>query len=298
MYEAKAAQSSYACYDIRHDTHSVERLGLAGDLARALRGSEIEVHYQPKADAKSRVIVGVEALVRWRHPQRGMMQPAEFISVAEQAGLGRALTQKVLAISLAQLRGWHQQGLALDLAVNTTVADLQDAEFPAKVSALLAEHQIKPEALILEITETMLLADPVRVSDVLGRLGELGISLSLDDFGTGYSSLTHLKVLPVGEVKIDRSFIARMTSDRVDAAIVHATIALAHDIGIRVVAEGIEDEATWASLVACGCELIQGYALSRPLPADQLPALLLAQRGWEPKTPDRRRHRPTLYSGL
>ncbi|HEY2767028.1 MAG TPA: EAL domain-containing protein [Solirubrobacteraceae bacterium] len=282
MYDAKAARSGYACYARERDKHSLERLTLAGELSRALEAGEIEAHFQPKALADSGTIVGVEALVRWRHPERGLIGPAEFVTVAEQAGLGRALTRRMLELALGQLRRWRDTGLAIHVAVNTTVADLQDTQFPAEVAELLAKHGLPPEALMLEVTENMVLADPVRVGDVLAQLGELGLGLSLDDFGTGFSSLAHLKALPVGEVKIDRSFVGRMTTDTVDAAIVQATIQLAHSIGIRVVAEGIEDEETWRSLVANHCEMVQGYALSRPLPADELDGLLRAKPSLAP----------------
>jgi len=276
MYEAKTAQSGRACYARERDHHSLERLTLASELSHALETGEIEAHFQPKADASSRRIVGVEALVRWRHPTRGLIGPGEFVTVAEQTGLGRALTRKMLDLALTQVKAWREAGLDLHVAVNTTVADLQDTQFPAEVAATLAAHGLPPEVLVLEVTENMVLADPVRVGDVLAQLGELGLGLSLDDFGTGYSSLTHLKALPVGEVKIDRSFVGRMTTDPVDAAIVEATIQLAHSIGIRVVAEGIEDQMTWTSLVANHCELVQGYALSKPLPAAELEELLRA----------------------
>jgi diguanylate cyclase (GGDEF)-like protein len=285
MYEAKTAQSGRACYARERDKHSLERLTLAGELSHALESGEIEAHYQPKADAGSHKIVGAEALVRWRHPTRGLIPPVEFVTVAEQAGLGRALTRRMLELALSQVKAWREAGLDLHVAVNTTVADLQDTRFPDEVAAMLGAHGLPPEALVLEVTENMVLADPVRVGDVLARLGELGLGLSLDDFGTGYSSLTHLKALPVGEVKIDRSFVARMTSDPVDAAIVQATIQLAHSIGIRVVAEGIEDETTWSSLAASHCELVQGYALSRPLPAAELEELLRAEPIPSPPAP-------------
>jgi diguanylate cyclase (GGDEF)-like protein len=276
MYDAKTAHSGRACYARERDNHSLERLTLASELSQALETGEIEAHFQPKADASSHRIVGVEALVRWRHPTRGMIPPAEFVTLAEQAGLGRALTRRMLELALSQIKVWRDSGLDLHVAVNTTVADLQDTQFPEEVAAMLATYDLAPEVLVLEVTENMVLADPVRVGDVLAQLGELGLGLSLDDFGTGYSSLTHLKALPVGEVKIDRSFVGRMTSDPVDAAIVEATIRLAHSIGIRVVAEGIEDQQTWSSLVDNRCELVQGYALSRPLPAAELEQLLRA----------------------
>jgi diguanylate cyclase (GGDEF)-like protein len=277
MYDAKSNQSGRACYASERDQHSLERLTLAGEIARALDSEEIEAHFQPKADASSGRIVGVEALVRWRHPERGLIGPGDFVGVAEQAGLGRALTRKMLELSLSQVKAWREGGLDLHVAVNTTVADLLDAGFPAEVARMLDEYDLPAEALVLEVTENMVLSDPVRIGDVLAQLGELGLGLSLDDFGTGYSSLTHLKSLPVGEVKIDRSFVGRMTSDPVDAAIVEATIRLAHSIGSRVVAEGIEDHVTWSSLVANRCELVQGYALSRPLPAAALEQLLHAE---------------------
>jgi diguanylate cyclase (GGDEF)-like protein len=277
MYEAKGTQSGRACYASERDKHSLQRLTLAGELSRALENGEIEAHFQPKADASSGKIVGVEALARWSHPERGMIPPDQFIAVAEQAGLGRELTRRMLDLALTQAKAWREDGLDLHVAVNTTVGDLLDTHFPDEVAALLATYGLPPEVLVLEVTENMVLADPVRIGDILARLGELGLGLSLDDFGTGYSSLTHLKALPVGEVKIDRSFVARMTTDPVDAAIVEATIQLAHSIGSRVVAEGIEDRVTWSSLVHNQCELVQGYALSRPLPAAELEQLLRAE---------------------
>ncbi|HTA12127.1 MAG TPA: aminotransferase class I/II-fold pyridoxal phosphate-dependent enzyme [Solirubrobacteraceae bacterium] len=277
MYEAKSSQSGRACYASERDQHSLERLTLAGELSRALEGEEIEAYFQPKADASSGRIVGVEALARWCHPERGMIPPDQFIAVAEQAGLGRALTRRMLELALTQARAWREEGLDLHVAVNTTVGDLLDAHFPNEVAATLEAHGLPPEVLVLEVTENMVLSDPLRIGDILAQLGELGLGLSLDDFGTGYSSLAHLKSLPVGEVKIDRSFVGRMTSDPVDAAIVEATIQLAHSIGSRVVAEGIEDQTTWSSLVANRCELVQGYALSRPLPAAELAELLRAE---------------------
>jgi len=274
MYEAKAAQSGHAFYAGEHDHHSRERLSLAGELSVGLRKGQIEAYFQPKALVGSGRIVGLEALARWRHPSRGLIGPAEFLDVAEQAGLGPALTRRMFGLALGQLRIWRDLGLDLHVAVNTTVADLQDAQFPSTVAAALAAHGLPPEALVLEVTETSVFADPVRVGDVLARLGELGVGLSLDDFGTGFSSLTHLKLLPVGEVKIDRSFVSNMTRDAVDAGIVRATIQLAHTIGVRVVAEGVEDQDTWDALQSEGCDVVQGYAISPPALADDLFGLL------------------------
>jgi diguanylate cyclase len=274
MYQAKAARDRYAFYSRERDTNSRERLALASELAGALEHGGIEVHFQPKAITSTREIIGIEALVRWRRADGGLLAPVHFIGVAEHAGLSRALTRNVLELALAQLAIWRRAGYPLHVAINTTVADLLDAGFPSEVATALAAHGLPPEVLILEVTETSVLSDPGRIRDVLGELGELGVKLSLDDFGTGYSSLTHLRTLPVGEVKLDRSFVAGMCTDVIDRAIVHATIELAHRLGIEVVAEGVEDERTWDALAALGCEYLQGYALSRPVPAEELTALL------------------------
>jgi diguanylate cyclase (GGDEF)-like protein len=270
MYHAKAAHSGYEFYERVHDTNSQGRLVLAADLAKALEHGGIVIHFQPQADCVSRRIVGAEALVRLQLPGGRLVPPLEFLAAAEHAGLSRSLTRKVLDLALDQLAIWRAAGHELHLAVNTTVSDLLDARFPGEVAAALAARGLPPDALILELTETSILSDPQRIGDVLARLGELGIGLSLDDFGTGYSSLTHLKWLPISEVKIDRSFAANMCNDATDAAIVDATIELAHKLGIRVVAEGVEDAATWTALQALECDLIQGYILSRPVTAAEL----------------------------
>jgi diguanylate cyclase len=271
MYQAKTSRSGYEFYASDRDTHSRERLALAAELARALESGEgIEVHYQPKAEAVSRRIVGVEALVRWRRDDGRLIQPVEFVGAAEHAGLSRALTRRVLELALDDLRAWRAAGHELHVAVNTTVADLLDMNFPAEVADALTARGLPADALILEVTESSVLSDPTRIGNVLARLGELGIGLALDDFGTGYSSLTHLKLLPVREVKIDRSFVRRMCTDSTDAAIVYAMIQLAGKLGIRVVAEGVEDEQTWAALNELGCQLIQGYALGPPVPPAEL----------------------------
>jgi diguanylate cyclase (GGDEF)-like protein len=283
MYEAKVARKGYEFYAKERDTNSPERLSLAAELAKAIEGDGLEVHFQPKADARSRRIIGVEALVRWRREDGRQVPPAEFVGAAEHAGLSRALTRRVLGIALDQLATWRGAGHELHVAVNTTVADLLDVEFPGEVAQALATRGLPSDALTLEVTESSVMADPGRIGNVLAQLGELGISLSLDDFGTGYSSLTHLRSLPVGEVKIDRSFVAGMSVEPTDAAIVYATIQLAHKLGLRVVAEGVEDEQTWETLRELDCELIQGYALSRPVPAAALEAQLNA-RSAEKKT--------------
>ncbi len=274
MYQAKASRSGYEFYASEQDTNSQARLSLAAELATALEDDGIVVYFQPQADAQSRRITSVEALVRLRLPDGRLVPPLEFLVAAEQAGLSRALTRKVAGIALDQLSVWRAAGHDLSLAVNTTVADLLDDRFPGEVAAALEARGLPPSALVLEVTESSVLSDPKRIGSVLAQLTELGIGISLDDFGTGYSSLTHLKSLPVCELKLDRSFVAQMRTDATDAAIVSATIELARKLGIRVVAEGVEDEPTWTALNALGCERIQGYLLSRPVPPAEIERLM------------------------
>jgi diguanylate cyclase (GGDEF)-like protein len=278
MYQAKTSRDRYDFYARERDTHSLERLALAAELAAALSSNAIEVHYQPKADARTRRIVGVEALARWRRADGRLAPPSEFVGPAEHAGLSRELTRRVVELALAQLRRWRDAGYDLQMAVNTTVADLLDTTFPDEIEAALARHGLPAEALVLEVTESSVLADPDRIGAVMQRLCELGVELSLDDFGTGYSSLAHLKALPVGELKIDRSFVSRMCSDATDAAIVYALIQLARKLDIRLVAEGVEDRWTLDALRVLDCDLIQGYLISRPLPAPEIESQLESQR--------------------
>ena len=205
---------------------------------------------------------------------QGLLLPDVFIPLAETTGLIRALTRRVLGLALSQCLVWRAAGFDLHVSVNFAVADLLDVDLPAEVAADLERHQLPPAALHIEVTENAVFTDPVRIGDVLKRLDQLGIGLALDDFGTGFSSLGHLKSLPVGEIKIDRSFVTAMISDRADSAIVHATIQLAHQLGKTVVAEGVEDRETWKLLEAAGCQFVQGFTLSGPVPADQLAPLL------------------------
>ena len=281
------------------DTHSRDRLALAAELERAVDSDEIELYFQPKADLGTGRIVGVEALARWQHPVHGLLLPEVFIPLAETTGLIRALTRKVMDLALTQCAAWRAAGLDLHVSVNFAVADLLDVDLPVQVAAALERHHLPPAALIVEVTESAVFTDPVRIRDVLVRLDRLGVGLSLDDFGTGFSSLGHLKSLPVGEIKIDRSFVAAMASNAADSAIVNTTIQLAHRLGKRVVAEGVEDQETWQLLAAAGCHLVQGYALSRPLPAAQLAPLLdeLAARRPVDITLYRTRPRPELSRG-
>jgi EAL domain-containing protein (putative c-di-GMP-specific phosphodiesterase class I) len=212
--------------------------------------------------------------VRWRHPRRGLLAPAAFVALAEQAGLMRSLTRIVIADALAACRGWEDAGHHLSVSVNVSFTDLLDTGFPLEVAAALAEHGIDGGRLTLEVTESSIMSDAKRIGRVLAHLSELGVCISLDDFGTGFSSLTHLGTLPVNEVKIDRSFVARMGSEAIANAIVRSTIGLAHNLEMCVVAEGVEDDATWDALDELDCEFIQGYHLSRPLPPCEVEAFL------------------------
>jgi diguanylate cyclase (GGDEF)-like protein len=276
LYQAKRARSGAEIYDPSRDTHSRAHLSLANELKEALAHEEISVHFQPKTDVESGRVTGLEALARWDHPDHGAVPPTTFVPVAEQAGLSRALTTRILNIALEQCAGWRAGGRDLHVAINATVADLVDIDFPDQVAGALATHEVPPEALMIEITEVSVLSDPERISAILSRLKEIGVRLSLDDFGTGYSSLTHLRTLPVDEVKIDRSFVFNMTTDTKDLAIVLATIRLAETLEISVVAEGVEDEQTWHRLADAGCSTIQGYVVSPPVPVSEVEALLIA----------------------
>jgi diguanylate cyclase (GGDEF)-like protein len=277
MYQAKATHTGHDVYAPDRHTDSRDALQLASELPQAIVGGEMELHFQPKAKSTTGHIVGMEALVRWNHPQRGLLAPAIFVPLAEQSGLMRELTRTVMAGSLAACRRWREAGHDLNVSVNVSFSDLLDTHFPAEVAAALVVERMDPASLIIEVTESAIMADASRVTDVLQRLSELGISISLDDFGTGYSSLTHLRTLPVGEIKIDRTFVAGMRVEPTDEAIVRSTIQLAHNLGMRVVAEGVEDDETWCSLTALGCDRIQGYYLSRPMPSADVEAFLVAR---------------------
>jgi diguanylate cyclase (GGDEF)-like protein len=274
MYVAKDAHAGTAIYDSEQDTSDAARLALAGELRRAIENEELVVYFQPKAELESGRIVGAEALVRWQHPERGFIPPNEFVPIAERTGLIKPLSRYVVASALRQCQAWNATGLELHVAVNLTIPDLLDLELPDRIAALLTETGVRPEQLELEITETTILADPFRVRRVLSRLNEMGLRLAIDDFGTGYSSLAYLKSLPVQTIKIDRSFVMGMCEDASDATIVRSTIDLGRNLGLRVVAEGVESQEVWDALLADGCSLAQGYFIGRPAPAEELTVLL------------------------
>ena len=266
------------------DDSSPLRLAMTGELRRAIERSELVVQYQPQVDLRRGVVRGAEALVRWRHPTRGFLGPDAFLAAAEQGGLMRNLTRYVLDESLQQVRAWRNAGLELDLAINVSGRDLADARFPEEVAQALAEHGVDPSWLELEITESVLLSDRVRASRMLERLVDQGVRIAIDDFGVGYSSLGQLKNLPAHVLKIDRSFVSSMESDRSDEAIVNSTIELAHRLGLRVIAEGVETPEHLFRLRAAGCDLGQGHLFGRPLAGcDIVPTARALRSAWEPE---------------
>ncbi|MBD0291554.1 MAG: EAL domain-containing protein, partial [Thermoleophilia bacterium] len=266
MYVAKAAHRPFAVYDAAHDVNSASRLRVIAELRRAIDERELTLYYQPKERLETGDVVGVEALVRWNHPERGLLPPSEFVPLAQHTNLIRPLTLFVLEAALEQCRAWKDDRLSLRVAVNLSARSLLDADLAVDVERLLARLDLEPDVLELEITETMIMADPARAAAILGDLNALGVRIAIDDFGTGYSSLAYLSGLPVDEIKIDRSFVAAMGENASDAAIVRSTIDLGRNLGLGVVAEGVETEDVWRALRELGCDAAQGYFLSRPVP--------------------------------
>jgi len=269
MQQAKKTNKDYVFYAAEHDAHSARRLSLAGELRHAIEHGELVLHYQGKIDVPSGRVRGAEALVRWMHPTRGMVRPDEFITLAEQTGLIRPLSEWVMTEALRQSAAWRQVGVALPIAVNLSPRNLHDAELVYKLDQLLAAVRADVNWLEVEITEGAVMEDPDGALNILARLSEMGILLYIDDFGTGYSSLGYLKKLPVDAVKIDKSFVIDMLNSPDSAAIVRSTIDLAHDLDLKVVAEGVEQEAVLDKLALLGCDMAQGYYFSKPLPAGQ-----------------------------
>ena len=268
MYAAKDAQSGCKLYAAELDHHSVRRLSLMGDLTRALSAGELVVHYQPIISADDFSLQGAEGLVRWEHPEHGLLAPGAFIESVEQTPIIHPLTLVVLERSIEQCAQWHRDGRNLFVSVNLSVRNLHNPSLPDDIAALLAKYGLDPSGLKLEITESMIMADPALVMTTIAKLNALGVRLSVDDFGTGFSSLGYLKDLPIDELKIDRSFISPMLTSESDLIIVRSTINLGHDLGLHVVAEGVEDAATLMQLSSLGCDFVQGYHVSKPLPPD------------------------------
>lgn len=294
MYEAKEFSAGVIAYQPKRADAAPTRLALLGELRRALDGGEFVLHYQPKVSLANGRLEGVEALIRWEHPTRGLLSPAEFIPIAETTGLITRLTMVVLDLALAQVSAWARTGLTVQVAVNLSARCLHDPALPDRVSAALARHGVPAQLLRLEITESMLMADPDRALVILRALAADGIRLSLDDFGTGYSSMSYLRQLPVDELKIDRSFVLDMTGQPNDKVLVRTAVDLAHNLGLAVVAEGVEDARTLTALHDLHCDTVQGYHLGRPMPAGQLNEWIAERKLTSPAVPTQRKQ-PVMY---
>jgi diguanylate cyclase (GGDEF)-like protein len=284
LYHAKLERDRVSVFSPAFDVNTVERLQLLADLRAAISTGQLGVAYQPQLDLRTREVVGVEALIRWHHPDRGAVPPDEFIPLAENSGLIGELTTYVLDTALSALAAWRAAGHELRLAVNLSARHLSDLALPRQVREALRRHQVPADSLVLEVTETAILSDPVRVDAVITALRALGVGLAVDDYGTGHASLSYLKRLRIDELKVDRSYVSDMGRDHHDFVIVRSTIALARDLGLRVIAEGIEEEATAVALEQLGCAIGQGYHLGRPTAPAAISALLA--RGAEVTRPD------------
>jgi diguanylate cyclase (GGDEF)-like protein len=267
MYAAKEAQTEYKIYTAEQNQHSKHRLGVLSGIRHALVQDEIVVHYQPIIDLDQMRVRGAEGLVRWQHPEHGLIPPGAFVQTVEQTGLIGPLTRHVLERSIAECAEWRKDGREMSVAVNLSVRNLLDRDLPREIERLLDVYGLPAEALQLEITESMIMSDPERALATVTRLSGLGARLSVDDFGTGYSSLANLRKMPIDELKIDRSFVSPMMHNESDLIIVRSTINLGHDLGLNVIAEGVEDNPTLEQLAVFGCDLAQGYHVSRPMPA-------------------------------
>jgi len=273
---ARRTRNALVTYEPGFD-QSPARLSLLGELRRAVEGNQLVLYYQPKLDLRSGEPAYVEALVRWIHPTRGFVPPDEFIPFAEQTGYIRVLTQWVVDAALRQCAAWQARGIGLRMCINVSARDLLSDDLPTRLAALLEELALDPGLVWLEITESAIMDDPVRAEQTIAALDALGLHLSIDDFGTGYSSLAYLKRLPVDELKIDKSFVLAMDRDENDATIVRSTIELGHNLGLSVVAEGVDSAASLAMLTDWGCEVAQGFHICRPLPPAELEAWLASE---------------------
>jgi diguanylate cyclase (GGDEF)-like protein len=268
MYAAKRARSGQAVFDPSYDEYRQEHLSLLSELRRAIRDGQLVLYYQPKVDLRRRCVTGVEALLRWAHPTRGMVPPGEFVPFAEQTGFIKELTGWALGRALDDSRSWTAEGVCVRISINISARDL-GREFPEALGQRLRALDVPPGSICLEITESALMENPDHAQEILSQLHELGVALSIDDYGTGYASLAYLKNFPVDEIKIDRVFIKTMAVSRSDSAIVRSTIDLAHELGLVVVAEGVEERSDLDLLAAMDCDFVQGYHVSRPLPAGE-----------------------------
>jgi diguanylate cyclase (GGDEF)-like protein len=279
LHQTRETRQQIKVYDAKNDTNTVERLSLINDFKVAVSGNQLELHYQPKMTLKSGIITHMEALVRWRHPNLGLIPPDNFIPIAEQTGQINELTGWVLLTAIDQYNHWLALGMDINIAVNISAENFRDPAFFDFVCKSLRNAHVDPKKITLEVTESAVVDDPASAIELLKRFKDLGIYLSIDDYGTGYSSLAQLKQLPVHELKIDKSFVQRLEKDVDDQIIVRSTIELAHNMGLTVVAEGIEDQFALDWLKQHGCEKAQGYYISRPKPASELTSWLIQQKG-------------------
>jgi diguanylate cyclase (GGDEF)-like protein len=278
LLQAKEQSTVAVLYQASHDADHRRRVLLVAELRRALLGEGLALHYQPLVNMTDRAAVGFEALLRWSHPTLGNISPAEFIPLAERASVLPDLSRWVLDSAIAQLGEWQRAGLDFDLAVNLSAADFADGGLPGRVLALLQQHQVPATRLLLEVTESAIMREPQLAAQVMQQLRTAGVRFAIDDFGTGHSSLAQLHALPVDELKIDRGFVMNLERTAGNLAIVRTTIELGHSLGLKVVAEGIETPEVWATLLRLGCDLAQGYFISRPMPADAVPGWARVQR--------------------
>lgn len=274
LHSAKDASKDFLIFDVNKNRRNPARLNLANDLRHAIREGQLSLYYQPQLDLRSGKIVGVEALARWNHPEHGFIPPDTFIAIAERTGLIKQLTEFVLTSAVKQCAEWRRTVQSLAISINLSARNLHDETLPKQVARLIRHWKIIPEQICLEITETAMMADPEHAGELLEELDRLGVRISIDDFGTGYSSLTYLKKLPVDEIKIDKSFVMNMNNSENDASIVRATVGLAHDLGLSVVAEGVENQESQETLKAMGCQIAQGYHVCEPATAEEITKFL------------------------
>jgi diguanylate cyclase (GGDEF)-like protein len=270
MYQAKQSRAGALLYNADRDDFSRRKLQLAEDLRRGIRQGQLVLWYQPQIDAATQQLCGVEALVRWQHPKHGLLSPVEFLPAARRAGLMLQISEAVLSLAIADLRTWLAHGMDLRVAVNCAPPELLNGLFLPRLFAACEQAQIPPDRLVIEVTEDSFLSEPERARTILGQIRDHSVQIAIDDYGTGFSSLSYLRDLPVNELKMDRSFISALRTDPRSRMIVASTLQMAHALGLRTVAEGVEDAATMADLVAMGVDLLQGYHLARPMPAAEL----------------------------
>lgn len=269
MYEAKQKKLGVVVYEPKMGIGKSEAVELKGELRRAINEGELILHFQPKIDISTNAISGVEALVRWEHPRLGLLYPDTFIGLAEMSGLIKQLTQEVLRIAMRQILAWKVAGYSFPVAVNISAINLQEAGFPQSIATLIAAFDVPASMLELEVTETAIMNEPIIAIENIRKLSNMGVHMSIDDFGTGYSSMAYIQKLLVAKIKIDKSFVMDMGGNKQDEVIVRSTIELAHNLGLKAVAEGVENQAAWDKLREMGCDSAQGYFMSKPLSADQ-----------------------------